>query len=134
MTVDEARANAFEERVLSALNAGALCLMMSIGHRTGLFDAMSARQASTSAEIASAARLNERYVREWLGAMVAARVVELDRDGRRYALPAEHAAFLTRAAGAQNMALVSQYFAELGADAAADRAVPGQPIRGDGSQ
>jgi len=96
------------------LNDGALCLMASIGHRTGLLDAMRGLAPSTPAEIARAAGLNERYVREWLGAMVTAGVVEIDPRGLRYSLPAEHAAFLTRAAAADNMAVFSQYIALLG--------------------
>jgi 2-polyprenyl-3-methyl-5-hydroxy-6-metoxy-1,4-benzoquinol methylase len=109
---DPAKAEAFAERFLSALNDGALCLMASIGHRTGLFDAMSGFPPSTADEIARAAGLNERYVREWLGAMATAGVV--DPRGLRYALPAEHAAFLTRAAAADNMAVFSQYIPVLG--------------------
>ena len=38
--LDEAKLGAFEERLVGALNAGALCLMTSVGHRTGLFDGM----------------------------------------------------------------------------------------------
>ncbi|HEU5260751.1 MAG TPA: hypothetical protein VFU41_04905 [Gemmatimonadales bacterium] len=43
-----------------------------MGHRTGLFDVMSKLPPATSDEIAARAVLNERYVREWLGAMVTA--------------------------------------------------------------
>ena len=35
---DRAKAEAFAGRALTALNNGALCLMVSIGHRVGLFD------------------------------------------------------------------------------------------------
>ena len=97
---DPAKAEAFAGQFLTALNNGALCLMTSIGHRTGLFDVMSESPQSTSKEIAAKAGLNERYVREWLGAMVTARVVEVDPATTRFTLPAEHAAFLTRAAAA----------------------------------
>jgi hypothetical protein len=38
--LDEAKLGAFEERLTAMFNAGAVCLMTSIGHRTGLFDAM----------------------------------------------------------------------------------------------
>jgi hypothetical protein len=48
--------------------------MISLGHRTGLFDLLSALPPSSSLEIARAAGLHERYVREWLGAMVTGRV------------------------------------------------------------
>jgi len=112
--VDSAKAEAFAERFLSALNDGALCLMASIGHRTGLFDAMSELPPATSDEIATRAGLNERYVREWLGAMVTARVVEVDPPTLRFRLPPEHAAYLTRAAAADNMALFAQYIGMLG--------------------
>jgi hypothetical protein len=43
----------------------------SIGHRTGLFDAMRDQPPQTSDEIAARAGINERYVREWLGVMSA---------------------------------------------------------------
>ena len=111
---DSTKAQAFGGQFLAALNSGALCLMTSIGHRTGLFDAMRALPPSTSAEIATKAGLNERYVREWLGAMVTSGVVEVDPTSTRYVLPAEHATSLTRAAGEDNMAVFAQYIAVMG--------------------
>jgi 2-polyprenyl-3-methyl-5-hydroxy-6-metoxy-1,4-benzoquinol methylase len=112
--VDTTKAQAFAGRLLTALNDAALCLMMSVGHRTGLFDVMSQSPPATSEALASKAGLNERYVREWLGAMVTARVVTIDPATSRFTLPAEHAAFLTRAAGADNMAVFAQYVAVMG--------------------
>lgn len=111
---DPAKAEAFADRFLTALNDGALCLMASVGHRTGLFDAMRDHPPSTSEEIAERAGLSERYVREWLGAMTTARVVEVDPATSRFRLPTEHAAFLTRAAAADNIAVFSQYISLLG--------------------
>ena len=107
--LDEARADAFAERMLDALNAASVTFMTSVGYRTGLFDAMAELPPSTSAEIADAAGLNERYVREWLGAMVTGRVVEYDPRERSYSLPPEHAASLMRAAGPDNIAAVAPY-------------------------
>jgi ubiquinone/menaquinone biosynthesis C-methylase UbiE len=111
---DSAKASAFADRLLTVLNHGGLCLMVSVGHRTGLFDAMKEMEPSTSAEIAARAGLKERYVREWLGAMVTGRIVEVDPESNRFSLPAEHAAFLTRAAGADNLSVFTQYIALLG--------------------
>ena len=112
--IDSAKAEAFAGRLLSALNDGALCLMIAVGHRVGLFDAMRELPPSTSDEIARHTGLNERYVREWLGAMVTGRVVDVDPETNRFSLPQEHAAFLTRAAGADNIAVFSQYISLLG--------------------
>lgn len=114
--IDTQKAEAFAGKMLGMLNNGALALMTSVGHRTGLFDAMSQLPASTSAQIAQAAKLNERYVREWLAAMTVGGVVECHVNGGapQFSLPAEHAACLTRAAGANNVAPFTQYFAVLG--------------------
>jgi len=114
-TLDQARAEAFAEKMLSVLNNGALALMTSIGHRTGLFDIMAELPPSTSAQIARAAGLHERYVREWLGSMVTGRIVEYDPATDTYFLPPEHAASLTRAATPNNLAMQTQYIPLLGA-------------------
>jgi ubiquinone/menaquinone biosynthesis C-methylase UbiE len=113
-TFDTSKSEAFAEKLLLALNYGALCLMMSIGHRTGLFDVMRRRPPATAGEIARAAGLNERYVAEWLGAMVTGGVIEVDSTSMHFRLPEEHAAFLTRAAGSDNMSVYAQYIGLLG--------------------
>jgi hypothetical protein len=86
--------------------------MMSVGHRTGLFDTLAAAAPTTSAKIADRAGLQERYVREWLGAMTVGGIVEHDGDAGTYVLPAQHAAVMTRRAG--NLAVFAQYVALLG--------------------
>ena len=107
---DNAKAEAFAGKLLEIINGGCLSLMISVGHKTGLFDVMSRlEKPSTSEEIAKEANLNERYVREWLGGMVVGGIVEYDPDGKKYLLPTEHSAFTTRAAGIDNLALFSQY-------------------------
>jgi SAM-dependent methyltransferase len=111
---DNTRAEAFAGKMLDILNGGTVSLMISMGHQTHLFDIMSKLPPSTSEEIATAAKLNERYVREWLGAMVTANIVEYDPSEQKYRLPAEHAAFLTREAGLNNIAVFTQYIALMG--------------------
>jgi 2-polyprenyl-3-methyl-5-hydroxy-6-metoxy-1,4-benzoquinol methylase len=110
---DESRAEAFAGRMLDMLNGGALMVMASVGHRTGLFDALGELDDATSHELAEAAGLDERYVREWLGAMTAGRIVEVDPGSARYSLPAEHAAWLTRAASPDNLAVEAQWITTL---------------------
>ena len=112
--IDTAKQQAFAAHTMSILNGGALSLMLSIGHQTGLFDAMDGLPPSTSKQIADAAGLNERYVREWLGAMVTGRVIEYDGAAGTYNLPAEHAAFVTRAGGPRNLASFGQFIPLLG--------------------
>jgi hypothetical protein len=99
----------FAERMLRTTNEAALALVVSVGHRTGLFDVMAAMPAATSAEIASRASLDERYVREWLAVTTTGRIVEHDGAAGSYWLPADHAAWLTRAAGMNNLAIGMQY-------------------------
>ncbi|MEQ8821543.1 MAG: class I SAM-dependent methyltransferase [Sumerlaeia bacterium] len=113
-TVNTDKAEAFAGQMLSVLNHGSIALMISVAHRTGLFDTMANLSHSTSAEIAEAARLNERYVREALGCFVTAGIVDYEPLSKTYRLPAEHAAYLTRAAGPNNFASPMQFFAVLG--------------------
>ncbi len=108
-TFDQTKAEAFAERMLDILNSGALSVMISIGHRTELFDTMAELPPSTSQQIADAAGLNERYVREWLGAMVTGRLVDYNSIDKTYTLPTEYAAFLTRAAASDNIAPFAQF-------------------------
>ncbi|HSM42351.1 MAG TPA: class I SAM-dependent methyltransferase [Afifellaceae bacterium] len=106
---DMTAAEAFTETVGNIINSGAVAVMLSIGHRTGLFDTMAALPPSTSEHIAKAADLSERYVREWLAVMVTGGIVTYDPTHRTYALPAEHAACLTRNAPLGNMAVYAQF-------------------------
>jgi hypothetical protein len=99
----------FAERMTHMMNEAMLALMVSVGHRTGLFEVMAAMPAATSAEIASEAGLDERYVREWLAAMTTGRIVDHDGAAGSFLLPADHTAWLTRAAGLDNLAIQAQY-------------------------
>jgi len=107
--LDAAKVEAFGGTMLTILNHASAALMISIGHRVGLFDAMSALPVATSHEIADAAGLHERYVREWLGAMATAGVVEYEPGRGGFRLPSEHAALMTRAAGPDNFAAYMQF-------------------------
>jgi SAM-dependent methyltransferase len=114
VAIDSERSEAFAEELVGALNGAATALMLSIGHRTGLFDVLAGSGPVTSERLAELAGLNERYVREWLGAMTVSRVVELDVEPGTYALPPEHAAWLTRAASPNNIAVTAQWISVLG--------------------
>ena len=111
---DNARAEAFGEKMVGVLNGAATALMISVGHRTGLFDVMASMPPGDSAAIANQAGLDERYVREWLGAMVTGGVVDHDPARGEYWLPREHAASLTREARPNNIAATCQWIPVLG--------------------
>lgn len=113
--MDAERAQRFAERVQQILDGGALALLLSIGHRTGLFDVMAAMPPATSTAIARDAGLDERYVREWLRGVVAGGIVSLHEERGLYHLPPEHAAALSRGAGARNLASAAQWIPLLGA-------------------
>ena len=104
----------FAARVMDTIDSASLAILISIGHQTGLFDAMAQLPSATSAQIAAAAELDERYVREWLGGMTAGEVVDYDPESATYTLPRERSALLTRSAGPDNLARVAQFISMLG--------------------
>jgi 2-polyprenyl-3-methyl-5-hydroxy-6-metoxy-1,4-benzoquinol methylase len=104
----------FAERMVGAIDSASLAILLSIGHQTKLFDTLAELPPATSAQIADAAGLNERYVREWLGGVVTCRVVDYDPASQSYSLPRHRAAVLTRAAGPDNLSRVAQFIPMLG--------------------
>ena len=107
--VGASQTDAFAEKIVTMYNNAATTLMISIGHRTGLFDVMSDMPPGTSDEIAEQGGLNERYVREWLGAMTVAKIVEYDPATGHYHLPEAHAALLTRNSAPDNLAVTATW-------------------------
>ena len=103
---DPSKAEAFAGHLLGILSGGLLSLMVDVGHRTGLF-AAAAGDPATSEELAARAGLSERYVREWLGAMTAARIIEYDQASETFWLPPEHAAMLTTPTGVAPLAVTT---------------------------
>jgi SAM-dependent methyltransferase len=99
----------FAERMVGAIDAASLAILLSIGHQTKLFDTLAELPPATSAQIADAAGLNERYVREWLGGVAAGRIVDYDPAAQTYSLPGHRAAVLTRSAGPDNLSRVAQF-------------------------
>ena len=88
--LDEAKVKAFTQRMIAHFTGASAVLMMEVGRQAGLFEAMAEMPPATSSAIAERAGLTERYVREWLGAMVCSRIVEYDPSARTYVLPPEH--------------------------------------------
>jgi 2-polyprenyl-3-methyl-5-hydroxy-6-metoxy-1,4-benzoquinol methylase len=110
--LDPAAVGEFAGRIFGAYGQGMLAFMVDLGHRTGLFDA-AVRGPATSQELADRAGLHERYVREWLGAVVTGGIFEYDAKNSVYTLPAVAAACLT-GPGANNVAPFSGFIAHMG--------------------
>lgn len=102
----------FEEYMLDVMNKAATALMLSVGHRTKLFDSMYDCTSMTSQQLAEKSKLNERYVREWLGAMVTGNIVDYDPSNHTYSLSEEKANLLSRG-GSYNYASSMQWIPAL---------------------
>jgi hypothetical protein len=101
--------------LVNVLNSGMLALMISVGDRTGLFNTMRSMPASTSAQVAAAAGLDERYVREWLAAVTAGGIVARDPAAMTFELPPAYAEALARGLGRpSSIAGMCQHVALLG--------------------
>ncbi len=105
--------DAVAERVIGILNDGAICVLAGLGHDTGLFDTLASLPPATSTQVADAAGLDERYVREWLGGVVTAGFVDYDATERTYHLDPVYAGFLS-GDGPDNLAHVMRYVGLIG--------------------
>ncbi len=81
MHPDEDRLKATLELVFGYLGGAVTAGMIYLGDRLGLYRALQSTGPATSAELATATRLSERWVREWLRGQAAAGLLE-HRDGR----------------------------------------------------
>ncbi len=80
------------QQVMRDVAASFHSAMSYIGDRLGIFKAIAAAGPVTVGELAQRTGLQERYLREWLGSMVAAQYIEYDPASGRYSLPPEHVA------------------------------------------
>jgi ubiquinone/menaquinone biosynthesis C-methylase UbiE len=92
--MDEARAEALYERILTEMTGGMELLTVYLGHRLGLFKELANNGTVTVAQLTKQTQLSERYVREWLLAVATSGYVEADAYGERFTLPEEHVAVL----------------------------------------
>ena len=82
---------ALHGKVLGDCNAGIGGLLAFMGDKLGLFRLLSNSGPLTTVEVAGAAGLNERLVREWLSAMAAAGYVTYEPHGERFLVTPEQA-------------------------------------------
>jgi SAM-dependent methyltransferase len=82
------------ERVVDDVGGAFTVGLAYIGSKLGLFSTLGALGRSPSGELARRTGLQDRYVREWLNAMVASQYVEFDSEARLYFMTAEQTAAL----------------------------------------
>jgi hypothetical protein len=97
--IDAARQEEFVGKVVEQISGTMTTLLGAIGDRLGLFKNLAEQGPATSAELASRTKLNERYLREWLGGMATAGYLNYDGTTKRFSLPAEHASVLAQENG-----------------------------------
>jgi len=93
-TIDENKLGAFVQQALGDLAAGFGGVMVSLGHKSGLYRAMRDAGPLSAAELAQRAGCAERYVREWLNSQAAGGYVVYDARCDAYELPPEQAMVL----------------------------------------
>lgn len=106
--------DALGNEFLDMINKASAALMVSVGHRTGLFAALAAHGPATSEGLARAAGLHERYVREWLGAMTAAGFVQCDGSGTTFSLAEGWAPLLVAGNGSPTVGHLAQFIGMMG--------------------
>ena len=89
MTID------LTQRLCDATTGALELFAVHLGRRLGLYDALARLGPQTPAELAGAARIDERYAREWLEQQAVAGVLAVvadpgPADERRFSLPDEH--------------------------------------------
>src|SRR6201994_4021039 len=85
---------AFIGQVITALSAAFSGVLVNVGRKLGLYQAMAELGACTSMALAEATGIRERYVREWLANQAAGGYVAFDREKQTYALPPAQAMVL----------------------------------------
>lgn len=93
-TIDQTKLQSFVSRALDDLSAAYGGVMVSIGHKLGLYKAMSISGPVSSHELASRSGCAERYVREWLNAQAAGGYVAYHAASETYELLPEQAVVL----------------------------------------
>jgi SAM-dependent methyltransferase len=92
--LDWGKVKEFAGLMMNDLGAAMQGALTYIGDRLGIFKSLAEAGAVTSAEFAERTGLNERYLREWLGAMTAAKYIAYDTATSRYSMSSENAMIL----------------------------------------
>lgn len=92
--MDREKIEAFLERFVGTASGATTIGLLAVADRSGLASHLGEHGGGTTTEIAQGAGLEERYVREILSGLAAARIVEYDAETEVFTLPPEHALFI----------------------------------------
>src|SRR5215472_17172762 len=90
--IDDAKLHQFMGQMLSDLGGAASVALVRIGDALGLYKTLHQRGPMTVADLAAAAKVNERYLREWLSQQAASNYLAYDSATQKFTLPPEQAA------------------------------------------
>ncbi|WAQ99325.1 Y2258-like protein [Mya arenaria] len=92
--------DAFSQYLTGIYGGGCVMLSVAIGHELGLFKAICEAPGPFSSEgIAGKLNFKPRYTKEWRSTMVAAGILQQDRNSRLYNVPEGHKSALLRNTG-----------------------------------
>lgn len=92
--MNEAKIDAFNERLAQETNSALSLLNLWLGLKLGLFRELREGGAATARELAARTHCQERYAREWLECMYVGQYLDFDAMTDRFSISAEHAAVL----------------------------------------
>ena len=81
MNVDQEKLERFAEHAVSDLGGGYMGIMVSLGHKLGLYRAMAGAGPLRAEDVARRTGCEPRYVREWLNSQVAGEYLDYHGDG-----------------------------------------------------
>ena len=96
--IDTQKTEAFLGKAIGNAGGMTTTIFAAIGDQLGLFKSLALGPA-TSAQLAVRANIDERYAREWLGAMASAGYVEYDSLSHSFSLPPEYVPILAQESG-----------------------------------
>src|SRR5258707_2209739 len=89
--VDEGKLNAFVGQMLNDLGGASSIAMVRMGDALGLYKELHARGPMTSSELASSAKVDARYLREWLSNQASSNYLSYDPASAKFTLTPEQA-------------------------------------------
>lgn len=102
--MNQTKLEAFVGQIVTDMAASMSGVMVNIGHKLGLYQAMAGAGPITPTQLAQKTNTHERYVLEWLNNQAAGGYITYNPSQRTYELPDEHAMVLANAASPVFMA------------------------------